>query len=587
MADPTTLINLFKGQLEHESEEIARTYDLRKRGDLLTWWYFLRLLNLSDTDIAQIVCDGGNDLGIDAVRIDEDSYVHFYQFKNPQSVDSSFPEGDIDKVIGGLSLILAGVYQKVANPELNGRIQEIYQSVRNGYRLHIVTSGTGISEVAITKIESFISTLGGPGDDFFRWQLEDLPFLHNAFYLKNLPTVQDPIIFDLQKAPYQIRSADNDCYLFHLTGDILAGLYKIHGEQLLQQNIRTYEGDKGTNKSIMKTCTGDDSANFLHYNNGVTFLCESAKWDGFTQKLKLEHAQVVNGGQTVRVLFKASVDGKLKPDVLISSRILTSKGNKEFGNNVAVNLNNQNKIQPSFLRSNDPRVVQLANSLISLGWFLERRENEVSFFTEDERNKVEMKIGRSLEGHVITLKEGTQAYVSTYLRQPEMAKKNPKLMFLGPQDGGYFERIFNNDLTANQFILAQKLFWQVTKFVKAFSTKKRRRNRVADWKSDYESLLGKSLILKYGDIVDQVIPQSVVFLSAIMFEIEVILLGKTMEDLISELEDENYSIITEYLELLMKFGSDDKEITSSWPTLLKSQPFYDRFSSFVKGVKTK
>jgi len=218
-------------------------------------------------------------------------------------------------------------------------------------------------------------------------------------------------------------------------------------------------------------------------------------------------------------------------------------------------------------------------------WNEEKRKSH--FFTEDERKNIETKIGRPLEGHVITLKEGTQAYVSTYLRQPEMAKKNPKLMFLGPQDGGYFEKIFNNDLTADQFILAQKLFWQVTKFVKAFSRKKRRRDRVADWKIDYESLLGKSLIANYGDIVDQVIPQSVIFLSAIMFEIEVSSLGKTIDDLISELENENYSIIIEYLELLMKFGSDADDITSSWPTLLKSQPFYDKFSSYVKGVKTK
>ncbi len=128
-----------------------------------------------------------------------------------------------------------------------------------------------------------------------------------------------------------------------------------------------------------------------------------------------------------------------KPNVLVPVRVLTSQGDKEFGSNVAVNLNNQNRIEPSFLRSNDPRVIQLANSLASLGWYLERRENEVALFTTEEKNIAEVKIGRVLESHVIKLKDGTQAYVSTYLKLPEMAKKNPKIMFLGSQNSGSLE----------------------------------------------------------------------------------------------------------------------------------------------------
>lgn len=587
MFESTTLLQLFKEQLENESTELSKKYDLSKRGDLLTWWYFLRLLLLDDVDINQIVCDGGNDLGIDAVRIDEDNYVHFYQFKNPSSINASFPEGDVDKVLGGLSLILTRAHEKIANSELLERIEDINQSVRNGYQLHIVTSGTGISKEAESKINNFITQLKGPSDDFFRWTLEDLPYLQDAFYRKNLPTLQDPIIFDIQQAPYQIRAADHDCYLFHVSGEFLASLYSKHGEQLLQQNIRVYQGDKGTNASILKTCTGPDLANFLHYNNGVTFLCETAQWDGFTHKLNMERAQIVNGGQTVRVLCNAAQDGTLKPDVLISAKILTSQGNKEFASNVAVNLNNQNRIEPSFLRSNDPRVVQLSNSLASLGWYLERREHEVALFTPEEKAQAEMKIGQPLEGHVIRLKEGTQAYVSTYLREPELAKKNPKKMFLSAKDNGIFERIFNDELTAEHFVSAQRLFWQVSEFVKCFITKKRHRERVADWREDYETLLGTSLVTKYGPLLDQVIPQSGIFLCAITFEIEVKTQGRSIEEVVTELEGSDYSKITEYLELIIQFVSTDESPAASWPTLLKSQSFYDRFSSYLKGRLSK
>lgn len=587
MANSATLLNLFKEQLENESSELTRSLGLEKRGDLLTWWYFLRILGLSESEIVQIVCDGGNDLGIDAVRIDDDNFVHFYQFKNPESCAAAFPEGDVDKVLGGLNLILARAHDKVANEELRGRIREIYQSVRSGYRLHLVTTGTGISEEAKSKIGTFVDQLKGPGEDFFRWKLEDLPFLQDTFYRKSLPTVQDPVVFTIDQPPYQVRAASHDCYIFHTTGELLAQLYADHGEQLLQQNIRVYQGDRGTNASILKTCTGTDSESFLHHNNGVTFLCEEAQWDGFARKLTMMRAQIVNGGQTVRVLHNAFRANTLKPDVLVSVRVLTSQGDKEFGSNVAVNLNNQNRIEPSFLRSNDPRVVQLASSLASLGWFLERRENEVGQFTPAERRQAEARTGCSLDGRVIRLKEGTQAYVATYMREPEMAKKNPKLMFLGSQDGGFFERIFNDALTAERFVAAQQLLWQVAEFVKRFMTRKRRRDRVDDWQADYASLLGRSLVDRHGPLLDQVVPQSAVFLCAIIFEAEVTARKRPIDEVVTELAAGNYSRVLCYLDLLIRFASEDRDLAASWPTRLKSQSFYDRFSSYVRGCRDK
>jgi predicted dehydrogenase len=132
---------------------------------------------------------------------------------------------------------------------------------------------------------------------------------------------------------------------------------------LLQRNIRVDQRDTATNRSIEATCTGDDSKNFLHFNNGVTFLCESASYDGFQAGLTLDKAQVVNGGQTIRALYRARQKGLLKTDVLVPARAITSSGDKDFANNVAVNQNNQNQVGTGFLRSNDQRVVQLDHAL--------------------------------------------------------------------------------------------------------------------------------------------------------------------------------------------------------------------------------
>ena len=225
-------------------------------------------------------------------------------------------------------MILARRHQEIANEELRGRIEEIYQTVPTGYRLHLVTSGSGISAESNTKLGAFVDGLQGPSKNFFTWALEDIRWLQDAFYRKHLPTVEAPIDFQLDFSPYQVRSANHDSYIFHSNAGTLAALYEKHGEQLLQQNIRVYQGDNATNSLIRQSATGTQSANFLHYNNGVTFLCESAQWDGFTRKLTLKKAQVVNGGQTIRVLRSATADRELRSDVSVVIRVITSQGTK-------------------------------------------------------------------------------------------------------------------------------------------------------------------------------------------------------------------------------------------------------------------
>ena len=317
----------------------------------------------------------------------------------------------------------------------------------------IVTSGADIPKESAIKLDSFISRLQGPSDDLIVWILENIKYLQDTFYRKNLPVIEENIIFNIEKCvPYQVRSANHDCYIFHSSGKFIAELYDRYGEQLLQQNIRVYRGDRSTNAAIRQTCISGESANFFHFNNGITFLCEDARWDQFTLSLTLKKAQIVNGGQTARVIYGANRDGILNDDVLIPIRVITSHGDKDFANNVAVNLNNQNTVESSFLRSNHPSIIQLANSLSTLGWYLERREDELKYLTKNERLRIEQKIGRALEGHVIPIKGSTQAYAATFYRQPELAKKNVKMLFMSRSDNGHFERIFNSDLTAENFL---------------------------------------------------------------------------------------------------------------------------------------
>lgn len=579
----TPLLSLFKEQLENEAGALATTNGLAKRGDHLIWWYFTRLRGLNAAEVTEIVCDGSLDLGLDAIWIDQDDLVHFFTFKHPEKSDAVFAAGEIDKTLSGLQLILSRQHHTIANAELRGRVEEIYQTVPSGYRLHIVTSGTGLPNEAKIKLDSFVSGLGGPSSDFCKWELEDLPGLQDAFYRRNLPTVDEPIVFDIDFPPYQVRAANHDSYLFHSGGRNLALLYGKYGEQLLQQNIRVYEGDGATNSLIRKTATTPtDAENFFHFNNGVTFLCETAVWDGFTRKLTLKKAQVVNGGQTIRVLHGAQHDKELQSSVVVPIRVITSQGDKEFANNVAVNLNNQNRIEPSFLRSNEPRVVQLAGALGSMGWYLERRESEIENITSAERQAIEAKIGASLNERTINLKDGAQAYVATYMRQPEWAKKNPKKIFLSAADGGYFDRVFSNDMSAVKFAAAHRLARATDEFVRQFMTRKRRADKSPDWKKDYVELLGEELVSKHSEVLNQVVPQCATFLTGLLFDQEVGQKKRDIEVVIKDVETAP-TLFAELLTHVIDTAKADEGASKSWPTLLKSQVFFEKVATFLRG----
>ena len=83
MPESNPLLSLFKEQVENESRTIAGQVGLSDRGQFLIWWYFQKLHGMAPAKINEVVCDGRGDIGIDAIYIDNDDYVHFYQFTEP------------------------------------------------------------------------------------------------------------------------------------------------------------------------------------------------------------------------------------------------------------------------------------------------------------------------------------------------------------------------------------------------------------------------------------------------------------------------------------------------------------------------
>src|SRR5690606_27495107 len=164
--------------------------------------------------------------------------------------------GEIDKMISGLDLILSRKHASIANPELMSRLEDIYSFTPVGYRIVVVVSSLAeLPPDACTKLDNFCQKNSGVAKDLFRWEYANLENIHNRFYSANLPTLEATLDISLSRQPYMTKIGDHETYIFDLSGEYLAKLYDDHGESILQQNVRMFEGDRGTNLAIAKTAS--------------------------------------------------------------------------------------------------------------------------------------------------------------------------------------------------------------------------------------------------------------------------------------------------------------------------------------------
>ena len=115
--------------------------------------------------------------------------------------------------------------------------------------------------------------------------------------------------------------------------------------------------------------------------------------------------------------------------------------------------------------------------------------------------------------------------------------------------------------------------------------KKRRKDRVADWQEDYRSLLGTEIVNEFSTTIDQMIPQSGVFICGTLYQEWLIAVARDpkLESILPPAADDA-SVLHSILSIL-RYGRDNPNIANKgWPSLLKSKSFFD---SFVDSMKSK
>jgi hypothetical protein len=263
---------------------------------------------------------------------------------------------------------------------------------------------------------------------------------------ENTINLRDKYDCSLYMMKMQADHQKYDCYVGMLPGVILAKIYEEHGQQLIEQNVRSFLQAKNiVNKGIRDTVR-DDPEMFMAYNNGISTVATWIEVDnignGVVSLHKLHGWQIVNGGQTTASLtnaYKSNLDLS-QVFVPIKLTILKSSQNKDriiaF---ISKYANSQNKITMSDFSANNPWHVEMEKlsrriwvpSRQRVRWFYERARGQYLVELNRQSTAARKKNFRdeNPKSHVITKTLAAKCMMCA-MQQPHIVSKGSETNFI-------------------------------------------------------------------------------------------------------------------------------------------------------------
>lgn len=403
------------------------------------------LLAIDGEEARKGIVEGGNDFGVDAIFItdvtESDFKVTLFQGKYHQKLDGTkgFPKDGIDKVIAALDTFFDPAVAVTFNDRLKEQVAEVRSLIGDGLipNIRIILCSNGKSWEA--NAEEVRANYHSPQ---VSWDSH-----LDAAGLIALKDTPKPVTAKLRFTGASLVEAYN--FRRVAIGKIrvaeLAALFEIHGDRLLEKNIRRYLSQSGRiNRGIEETLRSEpDRPNFYFFNNGVTIVCSKFSHNAQQQGdhiFQVEGLEVINGGQTCKTIqdVMKTVDpaapGLDQAYVLV--RLYELQGDDgELIRSITYATNSQNPVDLRDLKSNDPIQRSLETSIAGLNRRYVRYKSEAGLADGD-----------------ISSAAAAQAVLSVWRKRPQMAKYQG-----GEHFGKFYEVIFTSTLNGAQVVLAVDL----------------------------------------------------------------------------------------------------------------------------------
>lgn len=289
--------------------------------------------------------------------------------------------------------------------------------------------------------------------------------------LNHINQIEIKLKYKQMQSAYNVADRKIDSYVGFVSGVDLVDCTSRHMATIFDENIRLYEYDSSVNVGINRTATSTDQADmFYFYNNGVVFICDSAKNSPASNEITLKGVSIVNGCQSLNVLYNASKKGKLSDEVCILIRIIEISDYSERMR-ITEYLNSQTPIRDSYFIANHPIVRELQKQLQEKGYYLERQINEVAYMKEQG-------LAIAIQD-IIQLENVIQYYVGYWINQyASLAKRGKGALF----DKNKIEDLLSG-ITGEKVLTAMETYQSISEVLTMY--RKMRRNSLKQEFADY------------------------------------------------------------------------------------------------------
>jgi hypothetical protein len=417
-------------------------------------------------DLTEVITDGSDDRGIDAIHIienDETSEIYLFQSKYRESFESSKKTINDAEILKINKFILdlfdqSASFAQCNNFKIKENVDRIWKIHAKGkqckYYVICCSNGCGFAETAKTIIDTFCTNYKSVSFQFYSGHdfISSLSASGRNSTSGMLKVIGKEI---LERSDGDIRGAiasvDASSFIELILADDGINIKR----DLFNDNLRIYLGTKGGyNQSIVNTATSSDAYLFWYLNNGITITCKNFTYNKghVNPTLRIEDFQIVNGAQTSHSLVEAfQQNNNSLDDVVIMIRIYATT-RAEIVERVAVATNSQARIQSRDLRSNADILKKIELAFKERGYYFERKKN--------------MHADKPVEVRVDALKLG-QIVLAFYLREPEKSKTDSDSIF-----DSKFDEIFNEVQNIDELIKLFKVYQYIEKMRQEYEDSK-------------------------------------------------------------------------------------------------------------------
>ncbi len=395
------------------------------------------------SDFPEMVVDGGNDLGVDAIEIieqDESAEIFIIQSKHRtahKTTDKTVNEGEVLKVVRFVQALFdqdtwLSDRGNLQVSEASSRIWELHRrGVICRYRIVFCTNGACLHESAEALLSSSLKNL--PNVVFEQYSARDLlRDLGHPGSNRESGVLQAIGRDTLERIDGDVRGVIASVDAASFVKLIQTEDGKSVKRNLFNENLRVFLGTNGGyNSNIIETASSSDSYLFWYLNNGVTITCRNYSFNKahVSPVIKIDDLQIVNGAQTSHSLMEAY---RRSPEDLQNVVILVriyATDRTDIIERVAVATNSQARIQARDLRANHPVLRNLETAFQDNGYFFERKRN--SHVDAEPSKRIDaLKLGQILLAYM--------------LREPDRAKADSDSIF-GDRFGLIFHEHYRID----------------------------------------------------------------------------------------------------------------------------------------------